>query len=146
MVVSNNPYEFARWDRLGQRRRLDTGALQVSVLDAGTLYELQRLLAGTLLGAIKFRPALRHWTSERLDMGDAGERVRAGVDGEPITFDAPLRFSVDAGGLRVLVPDGLPADRRVPPLEAGWLAARTLRRWLRPTSGAYEDRRRVDDH
>src|SRR5215210_4213193 len=32
VVVSNNPYEFARWDRLGQRRRLDTGTLQVSVL------------------------------------------------------------------------------------------------------------------
>src|SRR5215208_6035772 len=35
MVVSNNPYEFARWDRLGQRHRLDTGKLQVSVLDVG---------------------------------------------------------------------------------------------------------------
>jgi len=134
VVVSNNPYEFARWDRLGQRRRLDTGTLQVSVLDASTLDEIQRLLAGTLLGAVEFRPALRHWTSERLEMGVPGERVRAGVDGEPITFEAPLRFSVDPGRLRVLVPDGLPAeDRQVPPLEAGWHAARTLRRWLRPT-------------
>jgi diacylglycerol kinase family enzyme len=31
VVVSNNPYEYARWDRLGQRHRLDTGVLQVSV-------------------------------------------------------------------------------------------------------------------
>ncbi len=31
MVVSNNTYEFARWDRLVQRYRLDTGMLQVSV-------------------------------------------------------------------------------------------------------------------
>ena len=104
MVVSNNPYEFARWDRLGQRRRLDTGTLQVSVLDASTLDELGRLLAGALLATIAFRPALRHWTSERLDMGVPGEAVRAGVDGEPITFEAPLRFSVDPVGLRVLVP------------------------------------------
>ena len=145
LVVSNNPYEFARWDSLGQRHRLDTGTLQVSVLDASTLDELERLLAGTLLGTIKFRPALRHWTSERLDMGVLGERVRAGVDGEPITFEAPLRFSVAPGGLRVLVPGGLPADRQVPPLEAGWHAARTLHRWLRPTPGLYEDRCRVDD-
>ena len=145
VVVSNNPYEFARWDRLGKRQRLDTGTLQVSVLDASTLDELERLLAGTLLGAIKIRPALRHWTSERLDMGVLGERVRAGVDGEPITFEAPLRFSVDPGGLRVLVPDGLPAERRVPPLEAGWRAARTLHRWLRPTPGLCEVRRRLDD-
>ena len=111
VVVSNNPYEFARWDRLGQHHRLDTGSLQVSVFDASTLEELERLLAGTLLGAIEFRPALRHWTSERLEMGAFGERVQTGVDGEPITLEAPLRFSVDPGALRVLVPEGLPADR-----------------------------------
>jgi diacylglycerol kinase family enzyme len=145
-VVSNNPYEFARWDRFGQRRRLDTGTLQISALDAGALGELERLLAGTLLGTIEFRPALRHWTSERLQTGVLGEVVRAGVDGEPITLEAPLRFSVDPGALRVLVPNGLPADRPVPPLEAGWHAARTLRRWLRPTPGLYEDRRRGDDY
>jgi diacylglycerol kinase family enzyme len=132
IVVSNNPYEFARWDRLGQRHRLDTGTLQVSVLDASTLDELERLLLGTLLGAIELRPTLRHWTSEVLEIGVLGERVRAGVDGEPITLEAPLRFTVDPGGLRVLAPEGLPASRQVPPLVAGWHAARTLRRWLRP--------------
>jgi diacylglycerol kinase family enzyme len=136
VVVSNNPYEFARWDRLGQRHRLDTGTLQVSVLDVSTLDELERLLAGTLLGAIEFRPGLRHWTSERLEMGVPGATMRAGVDGEPITFEAPLRLSVDSGALRVLVPEGLPASRQVPPLEAGWHAARTLRRWLRPPPGS----------
>ena len=146
VVVSNNPYEYARWDRLGQRHRLDTGVLQVSVLDASTLDELERLLAGTLIGAIEFRPALRHWTSERLEMGVLGERVRAGVDGEPITFRAPLRFSVNPGALRVLVPEGPPTSRQVPPLEAGWHAARTLRRWLRPAPGLYDNRRRADDN
>ena len=136
MVVSNNPYEFARWDRLGQRHRLDTGTLQVSVLDASTLDELERLLAGTLLGAIELCPALRHWTSERLETGVPGEVVRAGVDGEPITLEAPLRFWVDPGALRVLVPEGSPARRQLPPLEAGWHAARALRRWLRPVPGS----------
>ena len=137
VVVSNNPYEFARWDRLGQRYRLDTGTLQVSVLDAGTLDELERLIAGTLLGAIEFRPALRHWTSERLEMGILDEVVRAGIDGEPITLKAPLRFSVEPGALRVLVPEGLPANRQTPPLGYGLQAARTLRRWLRPTLVQY---------
>lgn len=136
VVVSNNPYEFSRWDRLGQRHRLDTGTLQISVLDAGTLDELERLLAGTLLGAIEFRPALRRWTSQHLETGVPGEVVRAGIDGEPISVEAPLRFSVDPGALRVLVPEGSPASRQVPPLEAGWHAARTLRRWLRPPPGS----------
>jgi hypothetical protein len=52
MVVSNNRYEYARWDRLGQRERLDAGTLQVSVLDAGTLDELERLLGEALRGVI----------------------------------------------------------------------------------------------
>jgi hypothetical protein len=47
-----------------------------------------------------------------------------------------LRLSVDSGALRVLVPEGLPVSRQVPPLEAGWHAARTLRRWLRPPPGS----------
>jgi hypothetical protein len=68
-----------------------------------------------------------------METGGLGEVVRAGVDGEPITLKAPLRFSVDSAVLRVLVPEGLPAERQVPPLEAGWRAARTLLRWLRPT-------------
>ena len=142
MVISNNPYEFARWDRLGQRNRLDTGTLQISVLDAGTLDELEQLIAGTLLGAIEVRPALRHWESERLDAGVLGEVVRAGVDGEPVTLEAPLRFSVDPAALRVFVPEGTPASRQVPPLEAGWHAARTLRRWLRPPSSSWSADRR----
>ncbi len=132
VVVSNNPYEFARWDGFGQRQRLDSGTLQISLLDVSALDELERLLAGTLLGAIQLRPALRYWTAERLEMGVPGEEVRAGVDGEPVTFQAPLRFSVEPGALRVLVPEGTPARRQLPPLEAGMHAARTLRRWLRP--------------
>jgi diacylglycerol kinase family enzyme len=136
VVVSNNPYELARLSALGQRHRLDTGTLQVSVLDVSTLDGLERLLAGTLLGAIEFRPGLRHWTSERLEMGVPGATMRAGVDGEPITFEAPLRLSVDPGALRVLVPEGLPASQQMPPLVAGWHAARTLRRWLRPPAGS----------
>jgi hypothetical protein len=68
------------------------------------------------------------------------EAEAQGVDGEPITFKAPLRFWVVPGALRVLVPEGPPATRQVPPLEAGWHAARTLRRWLRPTSVVQKSR------
>jgi diacylglycerol kinase family enzyme len=148
VVVSNNPYEFARWDRLGQRHRLDTGKLQISVLDVGVLEELEGLLAGTTpLGTTaEVRPPLRHWTSERLEMGVVGEMVQAGVDGELITFEAPLRFSVDPGALHVLVPEGLPENRQVPPLAAGLHAARTLRSWLRPALAVQEESRSDDPH
>jgi diacylglycerol kinase family enzyme len=141
VVVSNNPYEFSRWNTFGQRHSLDAGTLQVSVLDAGTLDELERLLAGTLLGTIELRPALRQWTAGCLETGRVGELVRAGIDGEPVTLEAPLRFSVDPGALRVLLPDKSLRKRQVPPLEAGWHAARTLRRWLSPPRAP--DRRTV---
>jgi len=153
VVVSNNFYEFARLDRLSQRHRLDTGKLQISVLDVGVLEELEGLLAGTtVLGATAgVHPPLRQWTSERLEMGAPGERVQAGVDGELITFEAPLHFSVDPGALRVLVPEGLPTDRQVAPLEAGLHAAQTLRRWLSPAlavqeSGSDDPHNRMSPH
>src|SRR5918993_1305887 len=57
----NNPCEFAQWNRLGQRRHMDLGMLQVSVLDVSTRDELERLIAGTLRGSIEVRPALRRW-------------------------------------------------------------------------------------
>ena len=139
LVVSNNPYEFARLGGLGQRHRLDTGMLQISAFDASTLGALvERLLSGTPIGAVDIRPALRHWTSEHLQMGILGQTVRAGVDGEPTTLEAPLRFSVEPGALRVLVPEGVPEYRRVSPQGAGLRAARTLRQWLRPTLAEQE--------
>jgi diacylglycerol kinase family enzyme len=133
VVVSNNPYEFARWDRFGRRHSLDTGTLQVSVIDASTVDQLERLLAGSLMGPIEFRSVLRHWTSECLETGLLGEVVQAGMDGEPVALEAPLRFSVDPGALRVLVPEGSAVSRQVPPLEVGWHAAQTLGCWLRST-------------
>ena len=134
VIVSNNPYEFSPLSTIGRRYRLDTGMLQATVLSAGTLRELDRMLAGLVLGTIEHHPGLRHWTDERLEVGVPGERIRAGIDGEPITLEAPLRFSVEPGALRILVPAGSAADRHVPPLRAGWHAARRLRRWMRPSS------------
>ena len=68
---------------------------------------------------------------------ERGIRVRVLEPGEDATLaalEAPLRFSVDPGALRV--PEGAPSSRQVPPLEAGWHAARALRRWLRPAPGS----------
>jgi hypothetical protein len=113
--------------------------LQISALDASTLDGLvDRLLSGTPFGANEMRPALRRWMSEHLEMGVVGERVRAGVDGEPVILEAPLRFSVEPGALRVLLPEGLPEEQRVPPPVSGLRAARTLRQWLRPTLAEQE--------
>ena len=134
VVVSNNPYEFAPLSALGERFRLDTGTLQATVLSAATLGELDWTLAGVLLGTIEQHRRLRHWTAESLEIDVSGGTVRAGIDGELVTLEAPLRFSVAPAALRVLVPDGVPANRLVPSLESAWHSGRTLSRWLRPPS------------
>ena len=134
VVVSNNPYEFAPLSALGERYHLNTGTLQATVLSAATLGELDWTLAGVLLGTIEQHRRLRYRTSDSLEIAVSGGPVRAGIDGELVTLEAPLRFSVAPAALRVLVPYGVPANRRAPPLESAWHAARTLSRWLRPPS------------
>lgn len=133
VVVSNNPYEFAPLSAFGGRYHLNTGTLQATVLSAATLGELDRTLAGVLLGTIEQDRRLRYWTSESLEIDVSGWTVRAGIDGELVTLKAPLRFSVAPAALRVLVPYGVPANRHVPLLESAWHDARTLSRWLRPS-------------
>jgi hypothetical protein len=73
-----------------------------------------------------------------LEIGALDKIKQARIHGEPVALEAPLRFSVDPGALRLLVPDGMPATQEVPPLEAGWQAARALGRWLRPTPATHE--------
>lgn len=82
IVVSNNRYRLGHVMGDGTRPRLDEGLLGVAVIDA----------PGE-------EPGLRSWTipSYRIDARDA---VPAGVDGEAVVFEPPLRFSVRRAALR----------------------------------------------
>jgi diacylglycerol kinase family enzyme len=85
VLVANNAYDLDMLS-LGERRRLDEGALHLYVPT----------------GIVRAR-----WT-ERRDMRfvvDAPQhRLRAAVDGEPEVLDAPIEFAIEHRALRVLAP------------------------------------------
>lgn len=85
LLVSNNAYDLSMLS-LGERRRLDEGALHV--------YSSQGLL----------RPRWEERGRPSVVVDADSSRVRAAVDGEPELLETPIAFSVDPGALRVLVP------------------------------------------
>jgi len=102
VLVSNNPYAFDLPPLAGTRPALDSGRLGIVVLDAPP---------DPLHG-----PG-RAWTAPSLEL-IAGEPVAAGLDGEAITLNPPLRFSIRPAALRVRIssrhPGVSPSGRRFP--------------------------------
>jgi diacylglycerol kinase family enzyme len=86
VLVSNNPYSFEPPRAPGTRPTLDSGQLGVVVLD--------RPAAGESAG--------RTWTAKQLEV-TATAPVHAGLDGEPVELDPPLRFVIRPGTLRVRI-------------------------------------------
>jgi len=90
VLVSNNPYRLGPTLGSGTRPRLDSGRLGVvDFLPPG---------AGETAGAGRYRElALAELTVE------ADGPVPAGVDGESLSFEPPLRFTVRQNALRVRI-------------------------------------------
>lgn len=82
MLVSNNPYQLEGPIGAGGRPRLDRGLLGVA-----------------MLGAPGKEGELRAWATPSFEV-EAEAPVPAGVDGEAVVFDPPLRFRVRPGALR----------------------------------------------
>ena len=82
LLVSNNPYAFAPPRPPGTRPTLQSGRLGVVSLDR--------------------TPPGRAWTATTLEV-TAPAVVHAGVDGETVDLDPPLRFAVLPAALRVRI-------------------------------------------
>ena len=87
LVVSNNHYDLDLLS-VGERRRLDEGVLYLYVAH-GWLPSTWEETPGRRLVVEARRGALE-----------------AAIDGEPTTLETPLRFEIEPGALRVLLPDG----------------------------------------
>jgi diacylglycerol kinase family enzyme len=93
LLISNNAYRLGRVLGSGTRPRLDKAVLGVTVL------------APTKLGAdgaVRRRLAMEQWTTPTFDIA-SGSKVAAGIDGEAIFLDPPLRFRTRPGALRVRI-------------------------------------------
>ncbi|MEP6955093.1 MAG: diacylglycerol kinase family protein [Solirubrobacteraceae bacterium] len=93
ILVSNNRYRLGRAVGSGTRPRIDDGLLGITVAGAPT----RRGGDGRRLQ----RP-WREWTAPAFEVA-ADHPVPAGIDGEAVKLEAPLRFSIRPGVLRVRI-------------------------------------------
>jgi diacylglycerol kinase family enzyme len=87
VLVSNNPYALDRPLARGTRPALDSGQLGIVVLDPPSDSP---------------HPPGRAWTASQLEV-TALAPVHAGVDGEAVDLDPPLRFATHPAALRVRI-------------------------------------------
>lgn len=91
VLVSNNRYRLGRAVGSGTRPRIDDGLLGITVMGAPADADQHRLQ----------RP-WREWTAPTFEV-EADRPLPAGVDGEALVLDAPLRFEIRPGVLRVRI-------------------------------------------
>ena len=93
ILVSNNAYRLGRVLGSGTRPRLDGAVLGVTVLaptESG---------AG---GGARVKLAMEQWITPTFEIASEAP-VAAGIDGEAMRLDAPLRFCIRPGALRVRI-------------------------------------------
>ena len=93
VLVSNNRYRLGRAVGSGTRPRIDDGLLGITVV-------------GTASGGGEGRRSMqrpwREWSAPGFEV-DADRPVPAGIDGEALVLDPPLRFRIRPGVLRVRI-------------------------------------------
>jgi diacylglycerol kinase family enzyme len=93
VLVSNNQYRLGRAIGSGTRPRIDDGLLGITVVGAMSWQDED--------GRSLQRP-WRAWSAPTFEV-DSERPIPAGIDGEALVLDAPLRFSIRSKVLRVRV-------------------------------------------
>jgi diacylglycerol kinase family enzyme len=89
LLVSNNRYRLGRAVGSGTRPRIDDGLLGITVISAPS-------------GRGEGDRPWREWSAPGFEV-DADRPIPAGVDGEALVLDPPLRFRIRPGVLRVRI-------------------------------------------
>ncbi len=103
--ISNNPYELSSVTGFGSRTRLDGGVLGVAVLSVKRASDVNRLVALEAAGHPERYQGWRSWTAGALEVRGPC-LIAAAADGEPHTWNSPLRFAIRPAALRVRIPPG----------------------------------------
>ena len=110
---------------------MDTGKLGIVVVKVRTAADVAELVAAQTAGTVSRYRGWREWEADAFEVRSA-EPIEAGVDGEALQFDSPLRFEI--------VPGALPRTRGAPP--SGLLAGGARR--IGPSGRHPTARRRGD--
>jgi diacylglycerol kinase family enzyme len=98
ILVSNNRYRLGRAVGSGTRPAIDDGLLGITIAGAPR--------GRGDRGRLPQRP-LREWSAPTFEVG-ADEPVPAGIDGEAVRLEPPLRFEIRSRVLRVRIAPGHP--------------------------------------
>ena len=103
ILVANDPYGLTADRRFGSRGSMDRGMLGIVAARAGEGEEFPRFAEAWWMGRPDPSRGWLQWEATQFDVRSSGP-IPAGVDGEAMVFDAPLRFRSLPGALRVRVP------------------------------------------
>jgi diacylglycerol kinase family enzyme len=121
VLVSNNPYELTRIAGFGRRASLTTGLLGIAAVRVTGPRDAAHLVALESVGFLDRYPGWVQWSAPSFEVGSRAP-VEAGVDGETLLLDAPLRFEIIPGALRVRLPPSTPAGPRPATTRVTWSA------------------------
>ena len=112
VLVSNDPYRLGRAIASGTRPRLDAGVLGIAVLGAGAANGSEK--------------RVQQWSAPSFEVR-SDEPVAAGIDGEALKLDPPLRFATRPRALRVrIAPQHPGASPSATMPESPWDAIRAV--------------------
>jgi diacylglycerol kinase family enzyme len=106
IMVSNNPYVLGASPDASQRRRLDSGRLGVFAVSATTGVQAAEVLTLALAGRGGVSKHAHQFECDEFEVRSRSGLAYAGVDGEALELQTPLRFRIFPEGLRLLVPEG----------------------------------------
>jgi diacylglycerol kinase family enzyme len=121
LQISNNPYGNKSLNTLTSRPRLDTRRLGIISLEIGNDRAASAFLTAIAAGHPERFSGFASWTAESFEV-TSGSPIDVGLDGESLSMDPPLRFSIRERAVRVRLPaqaiGSSPAARAM-----GWRAA-----------------------
>ena len=107
LLVSNNPYVLDRLAGMGSRPRMDTGQLGIIAIEIADARHAMQLIALESTGHVRRFDGWVEWSAPEFEVS-SGSPIAAGVDGEALVIDPPLRFRIAPAALRVRLPPSAP--------------------------------------
>jgi diacylglycerol kinase family enzyme len=103
VLVSNNPYVLDSLVGAGSRPRMDTGKLGIVAVEVKDAAAAARLVSLEAVHDVRRFEGWAEWSADTFQV-DSGSPVAAGIDGEAVRLDPPLRFTISPSALTVLLP------------------------------------------
>ena len=103
LLVSNNPYVLNALVGAGSRPQMDTGRLGIVAIEIKGTAQAAKFAALEAARQVQRFEGWREWSADEFRV-DSGSPVAAGIDGEAVVLEPPLRFSINPSALRVRLP------------------------------------------